>query len=616
MKKVMCLFYLLLSINSLYAIGVAIVDAENAVYFTLDSNWVEALVENQVAIVKTTQSFTNNLTNEHVSIYAFPLPEGASATGLRWFYNNQWNQATINPIPDTGQGMPSNPNSNLVAYLGETPLYFNIPDTVAIDSTIIVELTYVELLPYSWGNVDLIIPNDYQLIQTGQVLLQQLDFQLNSLRYIDSLKLLSNHPISSLVNNGYYASLFSQITEQPANEDYHIQYTLNLDSLGLFALSTYLPDSLVPDTFGGGFFLFVAEPAPSCDVINKVFTLMIDRSGSMAGNKIVQARDAASFIVNNLNPGDRFNIISFASDVTCFSDSHVEYDTQTCSAALSYIAGLVASGLTNISGAFEIAVPQFNAAGDSTANIIIFFTDGNPTTGITNIAQLITYVHDLIQQTGNTICLFTFGIGSDVNTQLLTQLAIQNNGLSQFVGSESLFVVISEFYLKIRNPVIMNTNISFSNSYINEVYPDPLPNLYKGSQMIVTGRYLEAIETVISLTGTAFGDSVNYNYSVLFSDSANTEYQFLTKIWAKQKIEHLLVEYYGMDTLSAPAQAIKAEIIWLSVNYGVICPWTQFGPNEISEEEVDVSYPENLSKPYEIIGCRYPQSGGGIIIRF
>ena len=121
---------------------------------------------------------------------------------------------------------------------------------------------------------------------------------------------------------------------------------------------------------------------------------------------------------------------------------------------------------------------------------------------------------------------------------------------------------ISEFYLKIRSQVLLDTKISFSPVVISETYPDPLPNLYQGQQMIVAGRYLEPVPVTVELSGNgAFGEEVSYNYPINPSDSAATKYQFLPKIWAKLKIESLLVQYYSLDPESPAAEAIKQEII-------------------------------------------------------
>ena len=91
--------------------------------------------------------------------------------------------------------------------------------------------------------------------------------------------------------------------------------------------------------------------------------------------------------------------------------------------------------------------------------------------------------------TETNILLFSFGIGSYVNEQLLSQIAISNNGFATFLLNNELEEILTTFYQQIRNPVLLNTSISFDPQYLTQIFPDPLPNLYKGQQMIVSGRY-------------------------------------------------------------------------------------------------------------------------------
>jgi len=600
--KIISIFILMIFVSSGFSNGVAIVDATNNVYFRLLSNQVEVTVENQVAVIKATNVFQNNLTADTTIKYAFPMPENGSAIGLRWQVEGQWYEAIISPQPpDTSLPGPGGPSVNLTNFLGETPLYFDVEQQIKQDSLLIVELTYVQLLKYDLGDVDFLFPNNYQLIQNEVLELQQLDFDLVSSRTIESLELLSSHPITAFNNTGNTAYLQCQLFEAPANQDYRLRYRLDLNELGLFDFSTFIPDTLLPDT-SGGFLLFVAEPDPSTttSVIDKVFTLIIDRSGSMSGNKIVQARDASRFIVDSLNAGDKFNIVDFASTVSAFRNSHVPYAPQTRDSALTYISNLNASGLTNISGAFDVAVPQFSAANDSTANIIIFFTDGMATTGITSTSTLVEHIDQLVTTTETNVMIFCFGIGTDADEQLLTLISAHNNGLAEFLKNDELYSRITKFYLKIRNPVLLNTSITFNPPILHEIYPDPLPNLYIGQQMIVSARYLQPGQVEINLNGTAFTHPVVYQYEVNLSDTAANRYQFLTKIWAKQKIENMLVQYYSYDPNSAQALAIKEQIVWLSVNYGVISPFTSFNPPiGIEEDEELLTYTPNS---FELIG--------------
>lgn len=598
MKRIFVFTLAALIVQPVFGNGVGIVDATNAVYLKLTSSIVEVEVENQVGIIKATQTFKNLQATGVNFKYAFPLPLGASALSLRWLINGEWHQATITPEPpDTTLPGGGNPDPNLINYLGEVPLYFDVSDTLGIDSTVVFELTYVQFLDYSFGNVSFIYPNEYQLIQSDPLDLQQLLFTLNSSRTIESIQILSHTP-TQVINNGNYAFVEVNLTEQAADSDYDILYTLSLDELGLFSFSTFQPDSLVPDSLDYGFFVFVAEPDPtSTEIINKVFTLIVDRSGSMSGNKIVQARDAASFIVENLNVGDKFNIVDFASDVSSFRPGHVDFTPTNIADALAYISTLSAGGLTNISGAFSTAVPQFSSANDSTANIIIFFTDGMPTTGITGTEELVEHINNLVQTTETELLIFCFGIGLNVNQQLLTLISQSNLGLSVFLLDDELEEVITNFYLQIRNPVLLNTSISFFPNVLSEIYPEPLPNLYKGQQMIVSGRYNEAANVDVTLSGEAFGQPVEYSYKMLLSDSLVSNYQFLPKVWAKLKIEYLLVLYYSLDPSSPEAEAIREQIIAISIAFGVISTFTGFGdPTTDVEEELVV---DNTFQPNE-----------------
>lgn len=589
MKKLLFGFSILVfTAISSYGSGVAIIDAENQVYLKLLQSEIEVTVENQVAVIKSTQLFKNEDASSRNVKFAFPLPEGASAVDLFWRANGNWYQANIAATPPDTSFPGGEPHANLVSYLGSTPLYFTIDQAIDPDSTLIVELYYVELLKYENGDVNFFYPNDYRLIQNSTIIKQYFNFQLNSSRTINNIELTS-HTATNIINNGNSAQVEFLLWEAIANIDYELNYTLDLNQLGLFSFSTQIADSLLPDTHGG-FYVFVAEPDPSSttDIIQKYFSLIIDRSGSMSGTKIQQAKDAAQFIVENLNPGDKFNIIDFASSVSSFRPGHTLFTPDARDSAISYISGLYASGGTNISGAFDVAIPQFSASNDSAANIIIFFTDGQPTAGITSTQGILDAIAANVSSAEVNLAIFTFGIGSSLNQQLLTLIASQNNGLSEFLGDNDLYSVITNFYLKIRNPVLINTQISFTPDVVHETYPSPLPNLYKGQQMIVSGRYTQSQNVTVNLSGTALGQPVNYQYNIDLVDTTSIQYNFLPKIWAKSKIEHLLIQYYSLDPNTPLAETIKQQIIDISIGYGVISPFTNFtggDPLGIDEEE-------------------------------
>jgi len=600
MKKLTILLVFIFS-SVIFSNGVGVINPQTGVYLRLLSSGVSVNVESQIATITTTQVFKNQQGTNHIIFYAFPLPEGASATGLKWKINGIWKNAVFSPQPqDTTMG-GGTVNLILKNFLGSSPLFFNIPDTLKADSLLIVELTYVQLLKYKGGNVFFTYPNDYRSIQTSLLEFQEIKFTLTSPRTIDSIMFVSHVP-QILTNTGNNAYIECRISNHDADKNYEIKYSLNLAQLGLYDYSTVIPDTLLPDSLGKGFLLFIAEPSPSptIEAIPKVFTLIIDRSGSMGGEKMEQAKNAATYIVQNFNEGDKFNLIDFDDVITSFSPTHVANNPDNRQAALNYISGLYARGMTDISGAFTSAIPQFSGSSDSSAKIIIFLTDGQATWGLTSTDAILNQINNMTQQVDTNITIFCFGIGSDVNTQLLTLISAQHNGIAEFLGDDELYSRITDFYNTIRNPVLLNTKITFTPNIITEVYPNPLPNLYKGQQLLVCGRYGNANSVNVLMKGNAFGQSLSYEYQITLSDTNNTNYQFLTKIWAKLKIEYLLVMYYSFPPDSPTALEIKGMITQLSLAYGVISPFTSFsgggGPSGIEEksEKDNTGIPDNL----------------------
>ena len=583
MKKYLLHALVLLLSFKAAAHGVAIVNASQDIYLQLVSASVQVQVQNQVAITTTSQVFRNNLSSPQTFKYGFPMPSGGTAVGLRWQIGGVWHEADFNAAAqDTtlpGGGGGGNMNLVLAQYLGAFPLYFTIENALPKDSSITIELSYVELLPYKNGTVSYRYPGNYELIQADPLIQQHFDFQLSSGRIIESVDFIS-HPNVVPVVNDHEASIVHDLWEQVSNTDFLVDYVLSADDLGLFSFSVFLSDTLDCDDYGNGFCAFVVEPNPNpnADIIPKVFTLIIDRSGSMYGEKMIQAREAATFIVNNLNPGDLFNVIDFDNQATSFKPDHVPYTVANRNAALSFIAALTADGSTNISGAFTTAIPQFANDNGDTYNIVIFFTDGVPTAGITNPAAILTHINNLIVPLEKDLSIFTFGVGSDVNKPLLTQIANQNNGIAQFLDNNELASSISEFYQTIRNPVMLNTSMSFDPDLVYETYPLPLPNLYKGSQMLVVGRYNTPGLVNVNFNGSAFSAPVNYNYPMILTDKDSVLMRFLPKIWAKQKAAYLLQLYYAA-TDPAEAEALKAQIQHLSICYGVITSLTSFVDN-------------------------------------
>ncbi|HLP51962.1 MAG TPA: VWA domain-containing protein [Chitinophagales bacterium] len=624
MKKIYTLIiFCLILMQNASSQGVAIADIDSAgntfTAFELKKSFTAIDINNQIATTITTQLFINNTNDTTGFKYAFPMRESAAATKIRWNYNG-WQTASLIAAP---QDSTFNADSAVTIYtpalldtfLGHTPLYFPVDLSIAPGDSIMIELTYVELLSYRNNYVSFSYPGRYNLIQPT-IGSAEFSVSINSYRIIDSI-LPRGYNVAVSAPGTTQASFSKTLLNTPFGTAFSFEYLLHPDSLGFFGFSTFYPDSIEMCDTINGFFTFIVEPnsESAIDIIGKDFVLIIDHSGSMSGTKMAQANEAAEFIVNNLNNGDRFNIVQFDDVAESLSPQFLNYTIQNKNTALNYINGISASGSTNISGSFDKAVPMYSASGSSRAKIIIFFTDGQPSAGITNSTQLIAHVKNLITNTAPDINLHVFGIGSDVNTNLLTELATQNNGSAAFLTTSNVATAISNFYTTIQNPVLLNTTITYNPPVVFQTYPNPLPNLYKGQQLIVTGRYTAPGPVTVTMNGTAFGNPVSYQYMLNLTDSLIEENSFLPKIWTQGKIDYLMTQYYLNLSNTQIANDIRKEIAALSLCRGVVSPFTSFsganngtggtvGMEEIANNEDEIMllvYPNPANNAFKVV---------------
>jgi len=603
-KSITTLLYFILNYSIAFCNGIGIVDGSQGIYLTVKETNTIVQVKDQIAITTTTQILQNN-TGAEVNIkYGYPLNENANPIGLRWNYNNEWNEASVNSLPQDnsipggGSGGSNAIKQELKDYLGDNPLFFSPNDTIAIGSTIILEITYVELLPYFLGEVTYQHKNDISLLQSEIIDKQSFTLSLESEKEILSIELDDLQYTSEVLGDATIIN-YSQ-DEAIGDFDYLVRYELSADALGINTLSTSISDTLFNcDSFGNGYFSMIIEPESNVDteIIEKNFSLIIDRSGSMSGDKIVQAKDAATYIIQNLNLGDYFNIIDFSSDVTSFSEELVEYNVQTESEALAYIDNIQAGGSTNISESLITSINQFSVVQEDKANIIIFCTDGNATAGEKSTNGILSLIESEVNLTEKEVFLFTIGIGEDLDQALLTLLARENSGLVQFIDPETLQEDLVKFFLSINNPVLLNTEITFTPNSIEEIYPFPYPNLYKGQQLILSGRYNEADIITVNLTGKSFNVPVNYEFQISLSDSTNNNLSFLPKLWVKQKLDALSLDFY-LGSHSQEKDSISALIDSLSACYGVVAvEFSSFDDNSTSE--VGEIHPTEVSNKIE-----------------
>ncbi len=338
-------------------------------------------------------------------------------------------------------------------------------------------------------------------------------------------------------------------------------------------------------TQDGHYALFVAprHEIDRSEVIPKDMVFVIDTSGSMKEParrpwKIDQAKAALRFCVNSLNPGDRFNIVSFATAARQFRKTLQPVSGDTRAEAISFVDAMEAGGGTNIHDAMRTALAM---QGDDPARpfIIVFLTDGEPTAGeIQKPDDLVAYVR---KNAGASTRLFVFGVGYDVNTHLLDKMAAENRGDRMYVSpEESVEVKVASFQEKISYPVLSDVKVAINGVETYDIYPPSLPDLFRGSQLVIYGRYTGSGHAAIRLTGTVQGKPTELVYEVAFP-AESKGHETIPRLWAMTKVGFLLdqLRLKGVNVSaghrpSGPAKELVDEIVALATEFGIITPYT------------------------------------------
>lgn len=326
---------------------------------------------------------------------------------------------------------------------------------------------------------------------------------------------------------------------------------------------------------GESHFMFVFAPEAvqeQVDSLPKDIVFVIDRSGSMDGEKMVQARDALTQILGRLNTADRFSVVGFDDLLDVYSPSLRPVDRDSIQQAYHFVDNLTARGGTDIAGGLQQALTVIQASERRTdaAQMIVFLTDGLATAGITldeDIRRLITDLnHD------RTVRIHAFGVGYDVNTHLLDGLAADNGGTVTYVQpGENIETVLTGFYSRIANPVLTDVQIEFEGIEAADLYPQALPDLFEGSSVILTGRYAATSDRVtVRVTGSAGGEAREYVYEFALNETG--EHAFVSRLWATRRIGHLL----DIVRVEGETEALREEIRSIGLAYGIVTPYTTF----------------------------------------
>lgn len=531
---------------------------------------VDVVIDEQIAVTHVDQVFYNPGENAVEGTYIFPLPADAVVTNFTLWVDGQPVEGKVLSADEARQIyeeiVTRRRDPALLEYVGRGAVQASI-FPIPPHGERRIELRYTQVLTAENGLVRYVYPLNTEKFSTMPLESVRISVQIQSSQPVRAVYSPTHAVMVSRQGDGKAEASYEENNVLP-DTDFAMYYSIGESQA--FHLISYRDPSDPVDA--DGFFLMLLAPKPGETVrtISKEVILVLDQSGSMEGEKFQQAQAAAKYIVQHLNPEDYFGLVAFSNNIQSYSSglrSAGEKD-----GALSWLDGLSALGSTDINRALLEAVSM--ASGERPA-YLIFLTDGLPTEGETDSNRIL---NNLAGSAPKDVRLFSFGVGDDVDTFLLDSLAQEHHGRSTYVRpGEALDEILSAFFAGISTPVLTDLILNIPGLSTFDLYPNPLPDLFSGSQIVIIGRYHQGGVFDVTLEGVVNGEKQSFIYrgqnftadSRLDSDQAAAS---IPRLWATRKIGYLLnhIRLNGAD------QETIDQIVRLSIRYGIVTPYTSY----------------------------------------
>lgn len=544
---------------------------------------VQADVEGQVATVQIAQTFQNSSNRTLETQFLFPMPDGAAINGLMLIVDGKELKGELKPKDEARreyeQIVRQQKDPALLEYMG-SGLFKTSVFPIPAGQNRRVEIRYNQLLKSDTGLVDFTLPlglsrHSHQAIEEMNVTVR--------VKSEEELKNIYSPTHEFKINRSGEKQATCRLTLknvlQP--DDVRLLYGTKGSDIGMNLIS-YRPDSGEQ-----GYFLLLAAPrvkAKNDVAFPKTVLFVVDRSGSMSGEKIEQAKASLKYMINSLRDHDTFNIISYSSEVDLFRPELELVTSTTRKKAAGYVDDIYAGGGTNINGALTLALEQLKEK--KRPSYVLFLTDGLATVGETTEAAIAVNV-----KKANTVNarVFSFGVGYDVNSRLLDRLSRDQRGTSVYVKpDEDIEVAATNLFRKVSSPAMTDVKISFaknsnaesdsdSSNVVNRLYPRELPDLFRGEQLIMVGRYKNNTAVTVRLTGVVADKTRTLKLQTEFRDADSTRRNgFVETFWATRRMGEIIDE---LD-LRGQNKELVDELVALSLTHGIMTPYTSFLADE------------------------------------
>ena len=537
---------------------------------------VNVNLTDQVAKVQVSQSFVNTGSRQMEVCFVFPLPYDGAVDRLTFLVDGKEYAAKLLNAKEARRiyegYIRRNQDPALLEWMG-TGMFKTSVFPVPAGAKRTVTLRYSQVCRKLDGLTEFLFPLSTAKYTSHPV--EHLRFAVN----IQSQAAIKNvysptHSVEIKRPDDEHAVIHLHQQNRVPNSDFRLFFDVGNQAVGTSVMS------FRQDKEEQGYVMMLISPEikkKADKSLKKNILFVVDRSGSMSGKKIEQAKSALKFVLNNLQKDDLFNVIAYDSEVESFEPEMQRYTDKTRKKALGFVEGIYAGGSTNINGAMTTALEMLQD--DKRPSYIVFLTDGLPTAGETNLIKIVANAKKNNKVRAR---IFNFGVGYDVNSRLLDKLARVCFGQSLYVRpNEDIEDHVSKLFQRIGAPAMTDIAITVdvegqaaeNGSGVNRLYPRDAYDLFTGDQLVLVGRYKKAGNAKVTVRGTVEGKVQSFSFPAkLVEKSKDETNSFVEKVWASRRIGEIIDDI----DLKGKNQELVDELIQLSTKHGILTPYTSF----------------------------------------
>ena len=584
---------------------------------------VRGAISGFIARVTVTQTFENSADNNIEAVYTFPLPEDAAVDDMAIQIGNRTVRSVIKKREEARAIYEKAKATGHAAALldQERPnIFTQSVANILPGEQVAVTISYLQTLQYESGSYTFVFPmvvgpryipgaitgkqGGGRLPDTDQVPDASkitppvappgtraghdisIELAIDAGVSIQSVK-STLHDVDVMNTSATTATVKLRNETEIPNKDFILKYEV----AGGKIEDALLSQAGSVKQGSGGYFTFILQPparvAPE-DVTPKELVFVLDTSGSMWGFPLEKAKDLVSRALDELYPGDTFNIITFSGDTHILFPEPVYPTAENIRKAKELLSTRTGGGGTEMMKAIRAALDPSDE--QDHLRVVCFVTDGYVGNDMEIIGEI---------QKHPKARVFSFGIGNSVNRFLIEGMAKAGRGESEIVGlNDKADAAAHRLYESLRTPLLTDISIDWGNLPVTDVYPTRLPDLFSGRPLVITGRYNAAMRGTIHLRGMQAGEKITREIPVTFSGEPSQQ-NILSSFWARRKIDDLMSgDWSGLQNGTMKPE-LQTEITQLGLDYRLMTQFTSFVAVEDRVITKD-GKPQTIQVPVEI----------------